>query len=514
MIATLAEKHDEKVYRILEIATAGLRWAILLSPIWLGLLWPKALVFLLTFSAILWIYLAFKHTVGIIIGNRRYRKELAIDWLGECKKLDFSLLPDKITLPKTLAETYHFILIPAVREPYQVLKDSLDSIFNQTFPVSQYTVIYTIEQKYAEETIANITKAAAGREDLFKNFLIYIHPSGIQGEAIGVAGANRTWGAVRAVDDLRKKGEPLRNYIFTTMDADHVLHPQFISRLTHLYLTSDKRDNKFYSTAVNLFDNNYWKVPTLMRIEATSTLLGSLSDWVMSRKGLKDSFSNYSSSLKTLIDANYWDVKIGIDDTVFFWRAFFVRNGDFVGVCHYIPYSADAVEGESYIGSYKSLYKQMVRWGWGTIVVPLSLQEFIKNKKIPLGPKISWTFEHLKKYIFMVNMVVLITFGFAVVSIVNPYIKQTSYAYSLPNLMSTILSIPLIFFIPVTILKFRLVKPLPEDWPIWKKAMAVMEGPMVLINLLTFSFFPFLEAQTRMLLGKRMKNLYHTPKVR
>ena len=55
---------------------------------------------------------------------------------------------------------------------------------------------------------------------------------------------------------------------------------------------------------------------------------------------------------------------------------------------------------------------------------------------------------------------------------------------------------------------------MPKDWPVYKKLFAMLEGPLAIINLLTYSFVPFIEAQTRMLLGKKMKDLYHTPKVR
>src|SRR3989344_4246904 len=479
MIAQIVEKNDQVVYRFLEILTASVRWAVLLFPIWLGLLAPKFTVFLLTFFAVFWVYLAIRHSFGMIIGYFRFKRELKVNWYEKCRTLDFKTLPDKETLPPSLKETKHFILIPAYSEPYEVFKETFDALFNQTFPSEQITLVITIEEKYAERIKENITKALGDRINRLERLMIYVHPAGIPGEAIGVAGANRTWGAKHAIEDLKNAGVNIRNYIFTTMDSDHVLNLQFLARLTHLYLTSDKRDNKFYSSAVSLFDNNYWKVPTLMRI-----------------------------------DANYWDVQIGIDDTVFFWRAFSARNGDFIGVCHYIPYSADAVEGKSYWGSYKSLYKQLVRWGWGTVSVPISLREFLINKKIPFRHKLLWTIEHIKKYTFLVNVVFLITFGFSIVSLVNPYIKQTSYAYSLPNIMSTILTIPLIFFIPATILKLKIVKPMPENWPLWRKTFSLLEGPMVLVNLLTFSFFPFLEAQTRMLFGRKMKDLYHTPKVR
>jgi len=514
MVHNFVEKHDRGVYRAIEIITAFLRWIILLSPIWMGIFFPRAIVFFLTFLAIFWVYLAIRHSMGMIIGYRRYSKELKTDWMSECLKLDFGVLPDKPTLPANLSSVKHLILIPAVSEPLELLTETVNAIFKQTFPVKNVTLIFAIEERYSVGTIANIKTALGGRESQLDTVMYFVHPAGIPGEAVGVAGANRTWGASRAVAKLKEDGKNIRDYIFTTIDSDHVIHPQFLARLTHLYLTSDRRDYKFYTSAVGLFDNNYWRVPTLMRIEATSTLFGGMSDWVVTHKGLKDSFANYSASLVTLVDANYWDVQLGIDDTIFYWRAFFARNGDFSGVCHFIPYSADAVEGKTYLDSYRSLYKQLVRWGWGTIAVPLSIMEFLKRPSIPFKAKLLWTIEHFKKYILLVNVVFLITFGFGIVSLVNPYIKQTSYAYSLPNIMSTILTIPLVFFIPMTILKLKIVKPMPEHWPVWRKFFALLEGPMVLINLLTFSFVPFLEAQTRMLLGKRMKDLYHTPKIR
>lgn len=514
MIAEFVEKNDEKVQRFLEIFLGSLTWITILSPIWLGLIYPPAIVYMLTFCAVYWSFLALRFTTGMTIGFIRHKREMAKNWREECLALDYSALPEKATLPKSLDDVRHFILIPAVNEPYTVLKDCIDSIFDQDMPLHQIALIFTVEEKYAEKTIENIKDIIGERAFDLAHFLTYIHPAGIPGEAIGVGGANRTWGAKHAVEDLKNKGENLRNYIFSSLDADHVVDKQYFTRLTHLYLTADKRDNKFYSTAVHLFNNNLWRVPMMMRIEANAVTLGTLSDWVVATKSLKDSFSAYSCSLQTLVDADYWDVKLGVDDSIFYWRAFFVRNGDFEGLAHFIPYSADAVEGKNYINSYTSLYKQLLRWGWGAIDFPLSIKQFLTNKKIPRNKKVMWFFKHLQKRVLLINIVFLITFGFNVMSLINPYVRQTNFAYSLPDLMSMIMTATLVCLIPGTIVRLRIVKPMPENWPYWKKFTAILESPAIILNLLTFSFFPMLEAQTRMLLGKKMKDLYHTPKLR
>jgi hypothetical protein len=56
---------------------------------------------------------------------------------------------------------------------------------------------------------------------------------------------------------------------------------------------------------------------------------------------------------------------------------------------------------------------------------------------------------------------------------------------------------------------------MPKDWNIIKKFLLnVTEGPLIILNLLTFSLIPWLDAYTRMLFGKSQVDLYHTPKVR
>lgn len=517
MIEKFVLKYDKQVQRFLEVVPGILTWGFILSPVWLGLLFPPAVIYLLAFLTIYWCYLAIKQTLGLILGFPIYQRELNTKWYEECKKLDFNNLLDKDTLPTSLADTKHFIVIPVVNEPEEVLKPAIDAIYNQTYPKKQITLVYSIEEKYADIGKANIHKILGNRIKDFERVLIFAHPAGIVGEAIGSGGGNRTWGAKHAVEILKNEKADIKDYIFTSLDADHVMHHEYLSRLTHLYLTTEKRNNRFYATCVHLFNNNHWNVKPMMRIESNFVTLGTLANrsifWA--RNSLTtDTFAAFSTSLQTLIDAKYWDVASGADDTTFFWRAFFVRDGDFKAVKHYIPYSADAVEGETFIKAHKSLYKQLLRWGWGVVEIPISVKEFLVNKKVPRATKLLWIYDHLKTRIFMINVVFLITFGFGLLTMVNPDVRQSSFAYSLPTTMSYILSFTLVFLLPAIYFRSRLTPPMPAHWPVWKKLITFSEGFLVVINLLTFSFFPMIEAQTRMMLGKKMKDLYHTPKVR
>ncbi len=514
MLKEFVEKNDKLVNRFLEILLGVLTWSLLLSPIWLGLTFPNVVVYVLTFLTVYWSYMAFKHAMGLFTGYRRYREEMATNWYLECQKLDFSKLPDKDTLPADLESVRHIIIVPVVNEPEEVLRDSIDSIINQTFPSRQISLVFTVEQKYSEEAINRIKGIIADREKDLSSLMFFVHPAGIPGEAKGDGGANRAWGSSHAVEELRKRGEVIRNYIFSNIDSDHVLDRQYIARLTHLYLSSDKRDNHFYSSAIPLFNNNLWRVPLLMRLEANSVTLGVISDWAVNKGRVRKSFSAFSVSLQTLIDANYFDVALGADDTVFYWRAFFARSGDFDGIPYYIPYSADAVEGKNFIDSHKSLYKQLLRWGWGAVDFPLSVKNFLKKGDIQLSKKVSWFTRHIKERVILTNIVFLITFGFAIVTMVNPYVKQSNFAYSLPKIMSLVLTLTMAFMVPGVYFRRKFSPPFPKNWGWFRRSLTFFETPLITINLLTYSFLPTLHAQTMLIFGKRFKDLYHTQKVR
>jgi hypothetical protein len=514
MMEKIVTKYDKQINRLLEIVLGAFTWGLLTSPIWLGVIYPAAVVYVLTLLTVYWSFMAFEHTRGLYRGYKMYEKESKVDWEAECKKLDFQSLPDKPTLPASIGDVRHLIVVPAVNEPEGVIKGFADSLFAQTFPVKQVTLVFTVEERYADEETARIKKVLGERASQLGHVFFYVHPAGIVGEAKGDGGANRAWGCKHAVEDLRLAGENLRNFIFSNFDADHVLYPQYLARATHLYLTTDTRDNHFYSSAIPVFNNNLWRVPLMMRIEANAVTLGVLADWTVSKGHMKKTFSASSVSLQTLIDADYFNVYLGADDTIFYWRAFFARKGNFDGRCFYVPYSADAVEGKGYWDSHRSLYKQLLRWGWGAVDFPLSMKEFLRDKEIDFIKKLQWTVRHFQDRVVLVNIVFLITFGFQIVTLVNPLVRQSSFAYSLPRIMSLILTATLVCLLPTTHYRLKVIGPMPSDWPWYRRILVYLEGPLIFINLLTFSFVPWVEAQTRMMLGKKMRDLYYTPKLR
>ncbi len=119
MLIRLVEKHDDKFQRLFEIVPGFLTWTVLLSHIWLGKIAPLAVAFLLTFLAIFWVYRAFIHLIGVIVGYKRYQKEMKEDWFEKTRNL------------RGFEHLKHLIIIPCVNEPRDVLENSFASIAAQ-----------------------------------------------------------------------------------------------------------------------------------------------------------------------------------------------------------------------------------------------------------------------------------------------------------------------------------------------------------------------------------------------
>ena len=495
---SFVEKHDKKVQRVLEVIPGALTWTVLLSPIWLGKIAPFTVAFFITFLAIFWVYRAILHLVGAVAGYRRYKKEVQEDWLGRvgglwgCEHLK------------------HLVIIPMVNESKEVLEGTFSSIASQNYPPEKVFLALTLEEKNAPRLLADIEQLKSKYGDRIGTIWTFIHPKGLAGEAVGAA-ANRTWAAKRSLEKIRELNFEIEDFLVTTLDADMRLHPQFLARLSCAFLTDPNRNDRFFQTAVYLFDNNLWEVPPMMRIQANSITLAVLSSWVV-EPDRKDTWSCYSVSLPTLIEAGYWDPALGVDDTPFYWRAFLKKEGQFEGHHFYVPVYADAVQDKGVVKTHVAQYKQLLRWGWGVITFPIAMKGFL-TQKMPLGIKLAKIYNLLEQYTIWRTVTFLVTFGFLLLLLTNPEVRLTAVGNRLPQITGVILTSAFVLLLPLTLLRAKITSPMPKNWPFWKKAWGWLEGPLVILNLLTYAFIPYLDAETRLMFGKRLE-FWATPKVR
>lgn len=502
-----------KLDRLLMFLPGFSSWLMLLMPIWLGYIAPRVASFVLIYFSIYWIYLGLTGLWRMFTGYQKYKKEIEIDWYKKCINLDYSSLKNKETLPDKFSDLKHFVLIPLYKEPYELLEATFSSIVNSNYPMKNIILVLGTEEGGLDIIKPNIDRIKKKFEGRLPQIYEYTHPKGIPNEITGVATANRTWAASHAVKQIIKDKKEIKNYIFTTFDSDTKIHKEFLARVAFEYLTEENRYNKFYETCVHIFSNNIWDVPLASRLECYTLTLGALSRWPETHN-FEETFSCYSCALDTLISANYWDTKF-IDDSVFFWRAFKARQGQFEGDIIYIPISLDATNGNTYLEAHTNLFQQYIRWGWGSVTTVMALKNiFSKNNEVSFNRKVMWLYFKLERHIILRTSSILIGVGFIIVTYINETFRNTSFVYSIPHLISLLQTILIFSFLPITYLRRKIYGLPPKRIPKWRHILSLLENPLIFINLYTFDFLPWIYAETQMMFGKLPKTTFYTAKQR
>ncbi len=497
--------------KTLEILPGLFNWFMLLSPFIFTLLKiPEYLVYYVSFLTIFWAYRGIKFTIGIIIGYQRMKRDTQLNW----KDKILNLIKENKETKKIYKNLKFVYIFPLVKEDLYVFEPSIKSLVESTIDSKKITLVFGLEETGAEKEKANIKEIKKKYGSKFNKILTYVHPKGIPGEVAGVKGANINWATRHFVKYLQEKKENIEDYLLITSDCDQRIHPKYLAAITYKYLTTKNRNKKYYSSALHTFNNNLWRVPTLIRIQSIMLTLGILHDWVFNKKN-RETFSSYIVNLKIVDEVGYWAPDVGIDDTTFYWNALIRFDGDFYGEEVYIPTYNDAVENKNYIKTHKSLYKQQHRWGWGIIVFPTTIANLAKNKKISLIRKNEMIWVLLMgPHLLFFSAVYLITFALPILNILSVEYNYSSYSYNLPKIMSYILTALILLNIPIIIIRRKIMPP-PKRWGIIRHILDIIETGTITITSLTFSFFPYIQAQTEMMLGKGMrKNYYATEKVK
>ncbi len=518
MIKRTLEQHPQFFQRLFEIIPGFLIWVLILSPFWAGKTFPLFMADFLIVLSIYWLIRSFSTSISMMVGYRNYAMARKKNWLEECNSLINYDLPSPETLPVGQFLPKHLIVYPVGGARYDVLKNTLEGLRKQNYPQEMVYIALSFEERLIArdpEYYRDVQKKIKAEfSEYGERLMIFEHPDGITGEAIGAA-ANRAWGAKNAVAELEKHGEIIEDYLVTSPDEDIVFDPQYLAAATYQYMINPKRQQRFYQTAVYTFNNNYWDVPILIRVLAASLTLPVLASSVM-EKSKRETYSCYSLNLEVLRTVDYWDVSLGIDDTTFYWKPFFYFQGDWECEVFYVPLSADAVYDPNYINNHKAQYKQYLRWGWGVISFPIGFKGLLIHKEVPFFVRLSKMWHLFEVFVFWKVLAYLLTVAIPLIFLLNPQFNELVIWYTLPNTLSNIMGLTVIFLVPATIIKALVAPPKPAGWSNFHYyGIMLLEAPMNLITLLTFSFLPFIEASTRMMIGqKSAKSVTWATKIR
>ena len=517
--------------RIFEVLPGALSWTIILGLILLSFTKPLVAAILIIAFDFYWFLRLLYMTIFLLLSYWRLTCERETDWLQRVHEVDafvagrsmpsrpfpngrrqrhsadlhrttLAALADRHSLPPNSSQIYHLVILPIAKEPKAIIEPALCSIAKQDFPAKQIFVILALEESAPEQTRHDVHELAQLYQNRFLDLLTIVHPRNTPGEA-RVKGANATYAAKKAAHYFQERHIPFSSIVVSCFDADTIVEPEYFSCLTYYFMTTPGRTRASFQP-IPVYHNNIWQVPGFARVMETGASFFQLIESTNVEKLV--TFSSHSMSFQALVEVGYWPVDMISDDSAIFWKSFIHYNGRYRVIPMYITLSMDVAAADTLWQTIKSIYKQKRRWAWGIENFPIVMRAFLRTKRISGMDKLRYGFKLLEGNISWATWGFILTIiGWIPTVFSSPRFRNSVIYYTAPEITGTIFHLASLSLFTSVLLSIALLprQKVENDW--FKKTLFVLEWLMIPFILVFLSSLPALDAQTRLMLGKRME---------
>ncbi len=530
---------DSKPFnRFLEIIPGLTAWSILILPFVFAPFTPAAVAYFILAFNLYWFLKAINIMRHMIRGFGRMWRSMKIDWLERCKAVstdpkaykaslwqeyeqtktgyshrnwqEIENLGDNYDLIKNWEEVYHVIFITNYQEEFYITEPTFEALRDCNYP-NDHIIIVSCGEKRDEANYSIIKKQI--QEKFGHDFLdiqYYMHE--VQGGEVRGKGSNLYSAGHKFKKYFTEKYPNIlpENVLVTTLDADHIVHKDYLSNLTYENIIDPNRDRRTYQP-IAMIMNNIWDTSMPSRVLAAASSFWNVVESV--RPYRIRTFAAHSQNLKTLYITDFWSNQTVVEDGHQFWRTYFAYNGEMEMIPLNIPVYQDAVFASNFWTTLKNSYLQRRRWAWGISDFPYIIKNFIKHPEIPFGEKFLQTFRHFAGSISWSTAAFLIAFAWVPLSF-NQAFQDTVLAHNVAIFSSNMFTLAWVGILANIWLYFLLLPPLPK----YKKKFDylgmliqwILAAPVTII----LSSLPALESQTRLMFGQSLNIFWPTPKVR
>ena len=491
------------MYRFFEMIPGLLAWSTIVLMFFVSWLLPVWAAIFIIFFDIYWLLKTVYLSFHLRATFKKMRENLKINWLEKLKSMVSGQWPS----------VYHLVILPMYKEPYEVVKESFESLIKINYPKDKFIVVLATEERAGEIAQQTSKKIEQEFDDKFFKFLITAHPANLPGEIPG-KGSNQTWAAKEVkkliIDSLQI---PYENILVSVFDVDTQVLPEYFGILTHSFLACENPQRSSFQP-IPFFTNNIFQAPALARVIAFSSTFWHMIQ--QSRPERQTTFSSHSMPFQAIVDIGFWNTEIVSEDSQVFWQCFLHYNGDWRVKPLFYPVSMDANVAKTFWQTMLNQYKQQRRWGWGCENIPYFLSGFIKNKNIPFRKKTYWGFVVIESFhSWATNALLIFALGWLPVILGGPDFNFTLLSYNLPQLTRIILTLAMVGISTSIVLSIILLPPKPNWFKSWHYILYSVQWFLVPLTLIIFGAFPGLEAQTRLMLGGKFRlGFWVTPKHR
>jgi len=523
---------EKVLQRVMEIIPGATSWVVILGMFILCFWKPLIAAILIIAFDFYWLLKLLYLTLFLIISYFKLSAEKDTDWMERVlslENLDRTLETLK-KIPKNIPtknraslyiykkelehlkrknmpippseDIYHLVIIPVAKEEQHVIEPGIESIAGSAFSSKKILVILALEERASDKVKEGVRNVHRKYRNRFFDLLISLHKDGVAGEA-RVKGANATCAAKHAADFFEKKKVPFENAIVSCFDSDTIVNREYFACLTYNFMKCPFRTRASYQP-IPVYYNNIWDVPGFARVLETGSSFFQLIEATNTEKLV--TFSSHSMSFKALVEVGYWPIDMISDDSAIYWKSYIHYDGDYHVVPINTTVSMDIVAGGSWWETIVNEYKQKRRWAWGVENFPIVIRGFLKNRKISLFNKTRYIFKMLEGHVSWATWPFLLTFiGWIPILFAGRAFQHTVIYYSVPRITATIFNLASLSLITSIILSICLLPKKPIKHPFLMRVAFGFQWLLVPLIILFLSGIPALDAQTRLMLGKRME---------
>lgn len=488
MLRKYVRRHPVRTRRALEILPGFISWMLILFPFWGSLLLPRLVAYYVITFAVYWLYRSVSLAILSVAAQFKLRAATRFDWLADLKK----------NYPQRWNDIHHCIVVPTYKEPIATLERTLDALSQQSFPLKNLHIMLSFEKREGKEAHLKARQLLRKYEERFGSLLTTFHPD-IAGEIKGKS-SNTCWGARQLAAHMQDTLKvPVDNITITSEDADALFHHHYFSALTYSFLSSPKPYNRIWQGGI-VFYNNIWQVPAPIRVMASMFSVFQL--YMLMRKDRLVNFSTYSTSLRHIIEIDFWDTDVIPEDYRLFFKSYFAKDGDFAVEPIFLPIYADAAEAHGFWPTIVNQYEQLKRWAWGVSDDPYIIRQYILAEKIPFWDKTIRIIKVIEDHFLWPVNWFAITVSAIMPPLLNDTFSRTILGKTLPQVTSFILTLSLISMFVIIVLDAINRPPRPNRRNPFSYIFQPLEFVLLPIVGFFFGSLPGIDAHTRLMLGK------------
>lgn len=435
-----------------------------------------------------WLYKSGNLAVCSFIASRKIKEAEKTDWLSKAASL------------KNFKSVSHVVIIPTYQEGITKIRETIDSIYNQTFPRKRIFIFVALEEREADAKKKSLSLLQQDNKE-FGGFYCTFHPDNpneVKGKSSNQAYAGRE--AEKILIENHKIN--LDYATVSSVDADCIFDPQFFSCLTHKFLTSRDPYHGFWQSA-NVTYNNFWQVPSFIRVIAFFSSLWRISLLVQGLRLIPNSV--YSLSFKLLKQINYWDTDVIPEDYRIFFKAFFQSGGKVSVEPIFLKTSMDSPKSSTYFRSLLNKYHQERRWSWGISDDAIYIKWWLTVKEASFFKKTYLVGNVVLDHILWPVNWYIITISANLIVFLNPVFTKTSLGYSLPRLSGFILTLCLFALFVLIYVDFDMRSKKYSGPSKFRQFIFPLEFVLMPISGFFLSSLPALISHLQLIIGKRLE---------